>query len=59
MLNIFKRCFLYSICFVVHFLKAVMNKSCKIEEKYLFKQILVGILIFAQRVINWKGSQLS
>lgn len=22
-----------------------MNKSCKIEEKYLFKQILVGILI--------------
>lgn len=36
-----------------------MNKSCKIEEKYLFKQILVGILIFAQRVINWKGSQLS
>lgn len=22
-----------------------MSKSCKIEEKYLFKQILVGILI--------------
>lgn len=45
--------------FIAFALWYMMNKSCKIEEKYLFKQILVGILIFAQRVINWKGSQLS
>lgn len=28
-----------------------MNKSCKIEEKYLFKQILVGILILLRELL--------